>query len=410
MKYLLLSLGTILSCCIVSAQSGLNSIYSAYGIGDVQARDYSGYTGMGGLGIALPSEKTLNDINPASYGSYPSNQLMLELSLGGKSVNYVNSTQNIHAGDFTIREASMGISLFKHLGTSFGIKRYSAVDYYTMGNHYLIGTESQLSSHITGTGGLYQFYLSNGVKIGKHLSLGLTVGYLSGSVNKMESIAISAGDSIFVEKNTLYQNFIFNSGIQYQFKTGQLKWIAGGIFQPQATLNTTEDNTIADRSGNKLVQENSRLGDFEYPVQWGAGLTMVKDYWKFGVDFIGQNWSSVNYAGKGFQTTSSGNWAAGFSYSRPKKTLFRTVEGTTYSAGLNYENSYLVINGHQIKSYAGTIGLSLPSQNGLYQYHFNLKVGQRGESTYPLVKEKFVEFNASFSLSSLIYTGGRKYY
>jgi hypothetical protein len=68
-----------------------------------------------------------------------------------------------------------------------------------------------------------------------------------------------------------------------------------------------------------------------------------------------------------------------------------------------------VINGEQISSWAGTAGFSLPSRSGFYHYHFALKVGQRGKSTYPLVKEKFVEFNFNVSLASLIYKGGRKY-
>lgn len=405
----------VLICCAIGvrslslAQSGLNSIYSAYGIGDVNIRDYTGFSGMGGLGVAMPSTNTLNDLNPASYGSFPLSRLMLELSFGGKSVNYVNSTQNISAGDFTVRKAALGFSLFRNWGTSFGIKRYSDVEYYTLGNRFLLGTNSKLTSEIKGNGGLYEFFFSNGLKLGKHLNLGLTMGYLSGSVNRKETINTDGSQGVVVDKNDFYQNFYFNTGFQYKFKTGDYSWILGGTFQPQRSLNKTEDNTIQDLNGNTLVQQASILGKFNFPVQWGGGLTMLADDWKIGVDYIGQNWQSVHYAGPGFQTTNSGNWAAGVSYGQPRKTVFGMMDGPTYSAGLNYDQSYLVINGQQIKTIAGTIGISLPSRSGFYQYHFGLKAGQRGSKTYPMVRENFVEFNANISLSSLIYTGGRKY-
>lgn len=393
----------------VQAQSGLNAVYSAYGIGDVQLRDYNGYGGMGGLGIAMPSEKTLNDMNPASYGFYPSNRLMLELSAGGKSVNYVTTNQYTSGGDFSIQKAAMGISLFKNWGTSFGIKRYSNIDYLTIGDRYLLGTESKLSSKIEGHGGLYNFFFSNGVKFGKHLSLGLTLGYLSGSVNRTEDIATSSTESLSVEKNVFYQNFIMNTGIQYKFKTGKLQWIAGATYQPQQSLSTIEDNYIKDASGNTLIQQKAKSGSFQYPAQWGAGLTMIRSAWKFGVDYVAQDWKSVKYSGAGFQTTNSANWAAGVSYYKPKQTIFGLVDGITYSAGITQDRSYLVLDGVQISSLAGTAGISVPSRNGFYQYHFSVKAGQRGKSTYPLVKEKFVEFNVNLSLSSLLYTGGRKY-
>lgn len=409
MKYVVLICCTIGLQSTTLAQSGLNSIYSAYGIGDVTIRDYTGYAGMGGLGVAMPSTNTLNDVNPAAYGSFPLSRLMLELSFGGKSVNYVNNTQNINAGDFTVRKAALGFSLFRNWATSFGIKRYSDVEYYTLGNRFLLGTNSKLSSEIKGNGGLYEFFFSNGLKLGKKLNLGLTVGYLSGSVNRKETISTDATDGVVVDKNDFYRNFYFNAGFQYKIKTGDYSWILGGTFQPQRSLDKTEDNTIQNLSGTTLVQQAAILGKFDFPVQWGGGLTLLKDDWKFGVDYIGQNWQSVHYSGSGFQTTNAGNWAAGLSYGQPKKTVFGLMDGPTYSAGINYDQSYLVINGQQIKTIAGTIGISLPSRTGLYQYHFGLKAGQRGSKTYPLVRENFVEFNANISLSSLIYTGGRKY-
>lgn len=391
------------------AQNGLNSIYSAYGIGDVQLRDYNGYGSMGGLGVAMPSITTLNEMNPASYGSLPSNRLMLELSFGGKSVNYISNTQRFQAGDFNIQKAAMGISLLKNWGTSFGIRKYSTVDYMTKGTRYLIGTDSKLESVIDGTGGLNQYFFSNAIRIKKHLNLGLSLTYLSGSVNRLETVNSNGAASLKVDKNLYYGQFIFNTGAQYQFKTGSWNWIAAGTYQPQRTLNKTEDNSIRDGDDVVLAEEKSVNSSFDYPLQWSAGLTLYNDHWRFGADYIGQNWNDVHYKGTGFQTTNAGNWSVGLSHTKPKKTIWGYMDGPTYAIGLNVDQGYLLINGHQVTSIAGTAGISLPSRSGFYHYHIALKAGQRGRSTYPLVKEQFIECNFSISLASILYVGGRKY-
>ncbi|GAO44147.1 hypothetical protein [Flavihumibacter petaseus] len=391
------------------AQNGLNSIYSAYGIGDVQLRDYNGYYGMGGLGAAMPSITTLNENNPASYGYLPHNRMMMELSFGGKTANYVNSTQNVNAGDFTIQKATMGFSLFKNWGTAFGLRKYSTVDYMTSGSRFLIGTDTKMTSKIDGTGGLNQFFFSNGVRIKKHLNLGLSLTYLSGSVNRKETVDADVSSALTVDKNTYYGNFVFNAGAQYQFRMGKWKWIAGGTYQPERRLTQTIDNSITDASGNTLVKDESVNGYFDYPSLWSAGLTMYNDNWKFGADYIRQNWNDVNYKGSGFQTTNSNNYSAGLSYTQPRKTIFGYMDGPTYSVGVNLDQSYLIIDGTQVVSVAGTAGISLPSRSNLYHYHFAIKAGQRGTSTYPLVKETFVEFNFNVSLASLLFTGGEKY-
>ncbi|MFT4024814.1 MAG: hypothetical protein QM664_13645 [Flavihumibacter sp.] len=103
MKQLYLMLTATLITAGVTAQKGINSIYSAYGIGDVQLRDYNGYNGMGGLGVSMPSVTTLNELNPASYGSLPNSRLILELSLTGKSVTYTSRDNQFNAGDFGIK-------------------------------------------------------------------------------------------------------------------------------------------------------------------------------------------------------------------------------------------------------------------------------------------------------------------
>ncbi|HOA37752.1 MAG TPA: hypothetical protein PKJ36_05100, partial [Flavihumibacter sp.] len=201
MKQLCLFINAMLITAVVFGQHGINNIYSAYGIGDVQLRDFNGYNGMGSLSAAMPSVITLNEANPASYGALPTSRLILELSLSGKSVTYTSQNNQFNGGDFGIRKGAIGFSLFKNWGTSFGLRRYSSVDYKTTGTRYLEGTTAQLASAIEGNGGLNQYFFSNGVRIKKHLNLGLSVTYLSGSVNRLETVSTNNAATLKVDEN-----------------------------------------------------------------------------------------------------------------------------------------------------------------------------------------------------------------
>ena len=51
----------------LKAQSDVNSIYSRFGIGDLNDQRMSAQTGLGGLSIGLRMPNTINMVNPASY-------------------------------------------------------------------------------------------------------------------------------------------------------------------------------------------------------------------------------------------------------------------------------------------------------------------------------------------------------
>jgi hypothetical protein len=389
-------------------QGGLNSIYSAYGIGDVELRDKNGYAGMSGAGIALPSTTTLNEMNPASYGHFPYSRFMFELNFGGRSSNYKSGDTRTSGADFTIQRAAMGFSLFKGLGTAFGLKRYSTIDYRTTSNRFIIGTESKLQTQINGSGGLYQFFVSNGYSITKNIQLGISMGYLFGSVNKKE-IVETTSQTLNITQNQNYTRMLYNTGIQYSIPLKKGKWTIGLTYQPGRFLQKIEDNYVTDGDGNELVSEEAVVADFNYPVKLGAGLAYSRKDWKWTVDLVQQRWGAVNYKGAGFTTDHGTNLVAGFSKSGTRKTVFGIIPGKTVMAGVEYDRSYLVLAGNPIQTIAGSIGMTLPSKNGAYYYHIALKAGQRGQTVYPLVREQFFETQFAISLGSLLYKGGRKY-
>jgi hypothetical protein len=392
------------------SQPGINSIYSSYGIGDVNIRDMNSYTSMGGVGIAIASDKGINGANPASFAFIPYGTYGMDLSFTGKNITYKNESQSFKANDFVINGAAFSFSLSKKAGASVSLKRYSTAEYYILANRYLEGTNSKLSETITGSGGLYLASAGFGLKLGKALSIGFSGGSIFGSINSQEKIYTSATEGYNIENNIFYNNFFANGGMQYRFTKAGIKWTLGATVQPSIKLNKTADYYIKELTDTILYQEVGKTGKFEYPLQWGAGISAQIDDNMLSLDFIKQNWSSTGYKGTSFKTTDLQNIALGYKHTYKRYLWNRKTDGITFMAGLQKENSYLIINNYQVKSYAATAGFTFPSKNGRYNYTAGLKYGQRGTVAYPLVRENFAEINFSLSLGNFLNVGGVKYY
>lgn len=390
------------------AQKGLNSIYSAYGLGDYYIRDNNAYFGMGQLGVAMKSDKTINDINPASYSSIQGGRFMFDLSFGGGTVQYINEKENHNAGDFTFRRAALGFNLVKNWSSVIGLRRYTDVNYLTVGQKPIDGSSAQLPVIIKGNGGLNQFYFGNSILIKKHLSLGITAGYLFGSVNQKQTAALPTAQFNFVN-NTYYNQFTVNGGIQYSFNTKKYYWTIGAFYQPQIMLKTLEDNGVTDVNDNPVVSDKEINGKFQFPSIYGAGISVQKNKLKIGADYIQHNWKATGYSGNGFESTNAQSFAAGASYTLTRHTVWGDAPGASLYAGYINELSYLIIQGQKIVSNSVTIGVTLPNINNLNNYSLGLKFGTRGQATYPLVKENYVQFVVNVALSDFMRIGARKY-
>jgi hypothetical protein len=386
-----------------------NSIYSAYGIGDVNIRDINAYSPMGGVGVALKSERTLNELNPASYSGLTNYRHILEIAAIGSSVNYVSANNNLQATDFNIRRAAFGMNLFKHVGTVFGISKYSLVSYQTSGTRSLQGSTTSLDEKIKGSGGINRAFFSNSLAIGKHLSIGVSTGLLFGSVNKKEIIGFNSSGGIIVDNNDYYNHAFINSGIQYSFKTGKFTWMAGGTYQPAMNLNRQITNQITDLSAVVLKGTTTTNTTFRYPSQFSGGISVKRGGSLLAFDYIQQNWKVTGYSGNGFTTTNLKNFALGYSYTSYKNGPFGKIERASILAGFQHDLSYVILNGKQVETTAGSLGVNLPGKSGAFNYTLGVRAGQRGEVAYPLVKEKFVELTFNISLAGLFYVGGRKY-
>ncbi len=140
--------------CSLFAQKGVNSVYSAYGIGDYKMRAPNSWLGMGNVGVAIQSQNAINEINPASFGWIGKDKFLLDFTLSGLSTKYLNEKTNTQAGDFSISRIAMGLQVVNPVKTVFGLRRFSQVEYYTTATREVAGVPGKLSSEVEGNGGL----------------------------------------------------------------------------------------------------------------------------------------------------------------------------------------------------------------------------------------------------------------
>lgn len=396
------------SCNLRSeAQKGLNSIYSAFGIGDYKMRDPNAYSGMGNAGVALPSLYTINEMNPASFGWLGKDRFLLEVGLAGLSTKYSNERENISAGDFTISRIALGMQVVNPVRTVIGLRRFSQVEYYTTANRDVAGTYDKIESQVEGSGGLYQVYMGNSFVIKKKLSLGISTGFVFGSVNSQETVLLSESDILVAESNKYYYSGTINTGIQYQFNTGKNKWMAGAFFQPQVRLNTQDDAQLKNGSDQVISAAETVNGKFTFPVEYGAGITWMKNNFTLTADVIRHDWAATGYKGNDFITTNATSYAVGVRHQFMREGIWGTSQGISLQCGFNREESYLVIRGAQLISNAATFGVTFPNKTNANYYTVGLKVGSRGRPVYPLVREDFIEFHFNLSFNSVFLKGSK---
>lgn len=388
-------------------QQGINSIYSAYGIGDYQMRDKHAYTGMGAVGVALPSQYSVNETNPASFAWLPKDNFKLEITLAGLSTKYINEQVNTTAGNFTISRVVFSAQVVNPVRTVIGLRRFSQVEYYTTSSRQMAGTEDKLASEVEGIGGLYQVYAGNALKITKNLSFGINTGFVFGSINTKEKLMLNIEDQLISEANKFYHQATITGGVQYQFGKKN-KWMIGAFYEPQIKLNVEEENSLKNQDDIVLAEKANTYSKFIFPQKFGAGISLSRHSFTASVDIIGQLWEATGYKGSHFTTTDAYSFSAGIRHQFTKSTIWGERPGISLQTGFNRETSYLVISGKQLTANAFTLGATFPSKNALHNYAVGCKIGSRGTATYPLVKENFFEFNFNFSLGGFLYKE-RKY-
>lgn len=416
---ILISLLTITS--LGAMAQGNFSPYSQMGLGDIEDGYYNRTTGLGNTGIAYRSNRFLINNNPASFSALANQYFTMEIGLRGSFIQYAGTPVNIGAtqsGDITFRKLVMGIKVAKHWGSSVGLVPFSTENYEFNTPYNLQGSATEIANHYTqGHGSVNKAYWANSYEFFHHVSLGVEAGYIFGQLNQNDILQNPANGSTLASttNNVNLQNIYMTYGIQIYGKIGkQWEYTIGGIASPRANLLASYNKLVTDNDSATLQNQQIMQRNMALPNSYGAGFALTfRQKYTFVGDYRYQDWNAVattnQYPGQGYSIGSSERGSIGFEISKKKNYYNNKVELSYLQTGLYYGNSYLQINGKQIRDMGITAGFGVNSLKTPLAYSVVLQYGIKGTTENTLIRENYTNLTFTVNFGSIWYTKGKKF-
>lgn len=386
------------------------SPFSTFGIGEKYGTGLIHNQGMGGVGIGTPQVWFINNQNPAMlvYNAltafeagivYESRNITSETTdekTSGGNMNYLVTSFPIKPGRWT---------------TSVGLMPLTTVNYTLEYDDNISGSESIARVTESGSGGLSQVYLSNGVRLTKRLSVGLTAAYVFSSIldeySNYVNEALGAPFRVKISERTYVRDFAFQAGVAYRMDSlfnNDYHFNVGAIYGLGTDLNATFSRTFArtdflDQIIDSLTLESSR-GRLTLPSSLGFGISFGKGMkWVVGADFRYEDWSEFRSVRPEDEEGLDVAWRAalGGEITPDPYAVDSFLKRVTYRMGLHYEKAPFLANSKEVKDFGINFGFSLPAGRSSLDMAFS--VGKRGNRAENILEESYYKVYFGITLN-----------
>ncbi|HEY4107562.1 hypothetical protein [Puia sp.] len=399
--------------------------YSQMGIGDVEDGFYNRTTGLGNTGIAYRSNRFLINNNPAAFSGLANQYFTMETSLRGSFIQYSGSPvtpASTQSGDITFRRLAMGIKAAKNWGTSIGLVPFSTQNYEFNVPYFIQGSNNEAANHYyQGHGSVNKAYWANSYEFFHHISIGVDAGYIFGQLNQKDIIQdLGTGTSQTSTTNDVnLQNLYMTYGMQVYGNLGKhWSYVLGGVYSQKADLLASYNKQVQGTGSDSLLGpiQNEQLIEtyLTLPNSYGAGISIThNDKYTWLADYRYQDWNGVQrknaYPGQDYQIISSERGSLGFEISKKRNYYNNKVELGYFQTGLYYSNSYLQINGKQIRDMGVTVGFGVNSLKSPLAYSIVFQYGIKGTTQNQLIRENYANVTFVINYGSIWYTKGKKF-
>src|SRR5690606_16484253 len=262
-----------------------------------------------------------------------------------------------------------------------------------------------------GSGGLTQVYWSNGVRLTKNLSVGLTGAYIFSSVlneySNYVTDTLGIPFRVKVSERTYVRDFSFSAGASYRLDSifgGNYQFTAGAVYSFATNLNANRSVTFArtdflDQIIDSLTLESSH-GSIYLPKSVGIGFSVGKGIkWVIGADFTYQDWSDFRSVDAEDEENLEESWrvALGGEITPDLYAVESFFKRMTYRAGLYVEKYPFLANNKQVKDFGINFGLSLPTGRSSLDLAFS--VGKRGNKSENILEESYYKVYFGITLN-----------
>ena len=385
---------------IVAQNNNLTSSpYSLYGLG-VSNRLNTGKTNtLGGTGIAMLSTNFINNLNPASYGSIPSNSFFYEIGIKAekKLLTEGGDSESIINGNFY--NLSLAFPISKNSGAGLTLLPYTTVGYEILGIETNIeGSDETFFSNITGSGGLNDLKLNYGFSITDKFRLGGFGSYLFGKIEEEEVDFIK--NVIFeTSESNYYKGFRFGVGLQFDLSN---KISLGATVNSPTQLNGSQNKTVNIQDSEPIINDDFDLNSFELPLELGFGLHVKLNKNIFiNIDYKRNFWDATKQTDFIGEYVDQDIFGIGAEYT-PFKNAIKYWKRIQYRAGLNFDNGYLSMDGYRISNYSLSVGAGLPfRRQNKSMLNIGYSYGQKGLISDGLIQENYHTLTLNFSLEGI---------
>ncbi len=395
------------------AQTGINSPYSRYGLGQLYGENLNTVSvSMGGLGIAVHDPTALNPSNPASYGSLDSASFLFEVGVAANITNLKTTTLSENGYDATLNYIFAGFPITRWWRSGIGIMPFSKIGY-NVEVTVEVPEFSDVVHSFTGSGGLNRVFWGNGFNITNNLRAGVDITYLFGESTRVSKIYYPDSIYIFgtvVERTVRAADFVFDYGVQYDFDINErIQATVGLIYANRFNLSSKYSNlskTILGGNPGEIEYVKDTVeftpeekGDIILPERLGVGFAVNRaNNWLVGIDFEWQKWE--DFSAFDVQDSLSNSWrvALGGEYTPKHTNISSLFKRLTYRAGFRYNQSYLNFYGNQISEFGISFGVSFPMKSSKTGIDLGMEIGRRGTTNDNLIQENFFNFSLGISI------------
>ena len=360
------------------AQSGTNSPYSQYGLGDLSDQGVGFNKGMGGVGLAFRKGNEVNPMNPASYSSIDSITMIFDAGLSGQITNFSEGGRKLNAKSGGFDYVTGAFRLIKNVGVTFGVMPYSNVGYEYTSTISRLDSETSLYSEYSGKGGLNQLFVGLGWRVLKPLSVGFNVSYLWGDIERsVTTVSSSDVNTLHKDYSASVNNYKFDFGVQFAQPIGKDLLTIGAVFSPEHNLNADPEARIVHKNTSlqKADTTSFKISDgLSLPASYGIGIAYQKDVrLRVGADFRMQKWGSLafpafsdnSYSLKDGLLKDNYKMNVGAEWIPNPRSTRSVLHHVRYRVGAGYSTPYYNIKGQDgPKELHLSFGLGIPIMNG----------------------------------------------
>ncbi len=230
---------------------------------------------MAGVGYSQPQYWFINNQNPALLVFNTLTTIEAGVLVESRTIKSDSISQQEKGGNLNYLVMAFPMKRNKWT-TSVGLMPFTNVDYRLQYLDDVDGSTVPVTVTEEGSGGLSQFYWSNGVRLTPDLSIGLKMTYIFSSITNSYSNVVDVPSQpnpflVVTEQKTSVSDFTFLGGISYSKDSlwnGNYQLSIGAIYSFGADLNTKSDSKFSrlSLSGDTMQAYNLSRGKGQHYI------------------------------------------------------------------------------------------------------------------------------------------------